>query len=199
MRLPNAEHESHAWRISEIVPDFRLEDVWALPAQGGADDFETLLEVMASLDPANGASPATRVLFRIRYRLGGWFGWDDPGELPVPGNTETTLSARLPDDLRNTAMDLDLSSTNFSPLYRTKTEFAAELSNGTVHAVMHLTWIERDDGQYRGQMGVYVKPRGTFGSSYMALIAPFRHRVVYPALMRQIENAWNVRMAQRRL
>lgn len=71
MRLSNSEHESHSWRICEVAPDFRLEDVWALPAQGGADDFATLLEVMASLDPANAESLATRMLFRIRFRLGG--------------------------------------------------------------------------------------------------------------------------------
>ena len=76
MRLPNSAHESQPWRIYEVVPDFRLEDVWALPAQGGADDFATLLEVMASLDPANGESRATRALFSIRFRVGGWLGWE---------------------------------------------------------------------------------------------------------------------------
>jgi hypothetical protein len=197
MRLPNSEHESHSWRIRDVAPDFRLEDVWALPAQGGADDFATLLEVIATLDPANGQSRATRALFRIRYRLGGWFGWDDPAaRLAIPGNTETTLSVRLPEDLRNTSADVDLSSTSFTPLYRTDVEFAAELSNRTVHAVMHLAWVDQGDGRYQGQMGVYVKPRGNFGAGYMALIAPFRHRVVYPAVMRQIEHAWNARIAE---
>lgn len=199
MRLPNSEHESHAWRICEVAPDFRLEDVWALPAQGGAEDFATLLEVMASLDPANGESLATRALFSIRYRIGGWFGWDDaPRPLAIPHDTETTLSARLPEDLRNTATGLDLSSYGFLPLYRTDVEWAAEISNRTVHAVMHLAWVEQGEGRYRGQMGVYVKPRGKLGAAYMAAIAPFRHRVVYPALMRQIERAWNARMAQQR-
>jgi hypothetical protein len=98
MRLPNSEHEAHAWRIAEVVPDFRLE----------------------------------------------------------------------------------------------------ELSNRTVHAVMHLAWVDRGAGLYRGQMGVYVKPRGSFGSAYMAAIAPFRHRVVYPALMREIERAWNARSTHSR-
>jgi hypothetical protein len=197
MRLSNNEHESHAWRISEVAPDFRLEDVWALPAQGGVGDFATLLEVMASLDPANGESLATRALFSIRYRVGGWFGWDDPPRpLAIPDNIESTLSARLPEDLRNTATGLDLSSYGFLPLYRTDVEWAAELSNRTVHAVMHLAWVEKGDGLYQGQMGVYVKPRGRFGTAYMAAIAPFRHRVVYPALMREIARAWSARMAQ---
>ncbi len=192
MRIPNSEHESQSWRIREIAPDFRLEDAWALPAQGGIDDFAALIEVMASLDPANGESMATRLLFGARHRLGGWFGWDDyAGQLPIPGNSETTLSARLPEDLRNTATDVDLSSTSFTPLYRTDVEWAAELSNRTVHAVMHLAWIDQGEGRYRGQMGVYVKPRGRVGTGYMALIAPFRHHIVYPAAIRQLGHAWN--------
>jgi Protein of unknown function (DUF2867) len=198
MRLPNAAHESRPWRIREVAPDFRLEDVWALPAQGSAEDFATLLEVMASLDPANGESRATRAPFSIRWRVGGWFGWDDtPRPLAIPDESETTLSARLPEDLRNTATGLDLHSTTarrFTPLYRTDVEWAAELSNRTVHAVMHLAWIDKGEGLYQGQMTVYVKPRGRLGMAYMAAIAPFRHRVVYPALMRQIGRAWNARL-----
>jgi hypothetical protein len=73
-------------------------------------------------------------------------------------------------------------------------EFAAELSNKTVHGVMHLAWVDQGEGSYQGQMAVYVKPRGELGKGYMALIAPFRHAVVYPALMRQIERAWNARV-----
>ncbi len=34
MRLPNATHETHPWRIREIAPDFTVEDVWALPVYG---------------------------------------------------------------------------------------------------------------------------------------------------------------------
>jgi hypothetical protein len=157
-----------------------------------------LLEVMGSLDPANAESCATRALFSIRWRVGGWLGWDDaPRPLAIPDESETTLSARLPEDLRNTATGLDLRSTTarrFTPLYSTDVEWAAELSNRTVHAVMHLAWIDQGEGLYQGQMAVYVKPRGRLGSAYMAAIAPFRHRVVYPALMRQIEQAWNARV-----
>jgi hypothetical protein len=199
MRLSNSEHELHTWRIREVAPDFRLEDAWALPAQGGAEDFATLLELMASLDPANAASRATRVLFGIRYRVGGWLGWDEPpNPLAIPHDTDTTLSARLPADLRGSADGLELRAKDFKPLYRTDVEWAAEISNRTVHAVMHLAWVEQRDGLYRGQMGIYVKPRGRLGDAYMAAIAPFRHLVVYPAMMRQIERAWSARTAQMR-
>ena len=140
MRLPNAAHESRSWRIHEIAPDFTVEDVWALPVHGGAEDFQALLELIASLDLANADSLPTRVLWRVRDRLGSWFGlgrisapivsgWDDAaGNLPIPGTNETSLLDRLPDDLRNTGADLHLDFTPFVPLYRTDVEFAAELS-----------------------------------------------------------------------
>jgi hypothetical protein len=208
MRLPNAAHESRPWRIREIARDFILEDVWALPVHGGAEDFQVLLEIAASSDPANAESLPTRVLWRVRDRLGGWLdigrisapidsGRDDAGKLPIPGTNEVSLAGRLPEDLRNTAADLDFGSLPFAPLYRTNVEFAAELSNQTVHGVMHLAWVDQGDDRYQGQMAVYVKPRGQFGKGYMALIKPFRYLVVYPALTRQIERAWNARMAHR--
>jgi hypothetical protein len=194
MRLPNAVHESGPWRIREIAPDFTLEDVWALPVQGDAEDFQKLLKFVVSSDPANTKSVAARVLWRVRWFLGGLFGWDDAAvSLPIPGTNQTSLADRLPDDLCNTAADLPFRSLSFAPLYRTDVEFAAELSNRTVHGVMHLAWVDQGDGRYQGQMAVYVKPRGPLGKGYMMLIAPFRHYVVYPALMRQMERAWNTR------
>jgi hypothetical protein len=197
MRLSNDEHDKHAWRISEVAPDFRLEDVWALPAQGGAGDFAALLEVMASLNPADWESRAARALFAVRWTVGGWLGWDDaPSPLPIPDDTRTTLSARLPADLRGSVAGSDLHPARFTPLYCTDVEWAGEISNRTVHAIMHLAWVDRGGGRYEGQMGVYVKPRGAFGEAYMALIAPFRHRVVYPTLMREIRRAWNARTAR---
>jgi hypothetical protein len=202
MRLPNSEHESRPWRIREITRDFTLEDVWALPAQGTAEDFEALLELLVCSDMAEAESFPTRVLWRIRDRLGSWFDLgrisapverDGEGKLAIPGNEETSLAARLPEDLRGTAADLKFASLPFVSLYRTDTEFAAEISNKTVHGVMHLAWVDQGAGRYEGQMAVYVKPRGLFGKGYMELIKPFRYWIVYPALMRQTERTWNAR------
>lgn len=199
MRLPNSAHEGHPWVIARIAPDFELLDVWRLPASGSRDEFTDLVEIMGSLDPTKGNSKATRALFAVRFRLGELFGWDDETEqLPVPGAAETALRDRLPDDLRGTAIPpVAVGSATFSPLYRTDDEWAAEISNATVHGVLHLAWIDQGGGLYRGQMGVYVKPRGRFGATYMALIGPFRHLIVYPALMRQIECAWEARSRER--
>lgn len=201
-RVPNSTQESRPWRIREIVPDFTLEDVWALPVEGGAEDFPKLLEAINSVDPAHSDSRATRFLWQLRDRLGAWFGLgrirvaaggSNPpaAELPIPGTEEATLSDRLPDDLRGTATDVDFGSLPFSPLYRTEVEAAAEVSNQTVHGVAHLAWVDRGEGRYQGQMAVYVKPRGRFGQAYMAAIKPFRYLIVYPALMRQFEREWN--------
>lgn len=204
MRLPNATHESHFWRIHEIVPDFTLEDVWALPVEGGPADNERVLELMASSDPADADSRAVRALWRLRDRLGSWFNLgrisvpadgDPDGNLPIPGTSETSLSGRLPDDLRGTAADVNFGSLPFVPLYRTDDEFAAEVSNQTVHGVMHLAWVDQGEDRYQAQMAVYVKPRGAFGKAYMALIKPFRYWIVYPALMRQVERMWVEREA----
>jgi len=198
MRLANAEHERHPWVIARVAPDFKLLDAWALPARGGREEFGSLVETVTSLDPAKGSSSrATRALFSLRKRLGRWLGWDDDtSKRPVPGCGETTLSVRVPEDLRDTTTrQIVVSSTTFIPIYRTDDEWAAEISNGTVHAVLHLAWVEQGGGVYRGQMGVYVKPRGRLGETYMTLIGPFRHLIVYPAFMRQIERAWDARSA----
>jgi hypothetical protein len=203
-RLPNAAHESRPWRIHEIVPDFTLEDVWGLPAEGGAEDFPKLLEMVNSVSPANSESRATRFLWELRDRLGKWFGIgridappgadSDTGRLTIPGTAETSLAERLPEDLRSATWDVDFGPLPFVPLYRTEVEAAAEMSNQTVHGVAHVAWLDLGDGRYQGQMAVYVMPRGRFGQAYMALIKPFRYWIVYPALMRQFEQTWNRRV-----
>ena len=72
----------------------------------------------------------------------------------------------------------------------------AEVANETMHGVLHLGWVEDEFGSYRGQMAVLVKPNGLFGRAYMAAIRPFRYRVVYPAMMRQVGGVWRSRRAR---
>ena len=203
MKIPNASYESHGWRIRDIAPDFKLLDAWALPARGSFDDFDDLIEGAASFDPAAIESVVTRGLFAVRLRVGDLLGWDDVAKKrPIPGCAETTLSVRLPDDLRGSAATsqvggaLQRAAGGFAPLYRTDDEWAAEVSNATVHGVLHLAWIEQELGRYRGHLGVYVKPRGTLGEIYMKLIEPFRQLIVYPTLMRHLGRAWAARDSQ---
>ncbi|HEY2637643.1 MAG TPA: DUF2867 domain-containing protein, partial [Solirubrobacteraceae bacterium] len=63
MRLPATAHTSRPWRIHELAPDFRLEDVWALPTPGGADDFPRLVALLRAWNPARSAPAPVRALF----------------------------------------------------------------------------------------------------------------------------------------
>jgi len=201
MRLPNAAHEAYPWQITRIAPDFKLLDAWDLDVHGNRDEFGTFVDIMNTLDLAQNGPRLARALFRLRGQLGRWFRWNDGGwdgstiKLPIPGCTETTLRARLPEELNNTAPGPGDSARKFLPLYCTDNEWAAELSNKTVHAIQHLVWIDEGGGRYRGQLGVYVKPRGWFGSLYLALIGPFRRAIVYPAGLARIKSTWQSRVS----
>ena len=188
MSLPRAAHTSRPWRIHELTRDFRLEDVWALATPGGPDDFPRLVDQITTGDPADGASWAGRALWAIRWKLGELLGWDDPGE--GLGSRVPTLRDRLPEDLRDAPSGPEFDGAPFSPLYLLEDEFAAEIANRTVHGVLHLGWVPDGAGGHGGQLAVLVKPNGLLGAAYMAAIRPFRHLIVYPALLRQIERQW---------
>ena len=188
MRLPNSAHTSRPWRIHELTRDFRLEDVWALPTPGGPDDFPSLVQLAASLDPSQSSSRAVRTLFAIRWKIGDLLGWDDPDA--GVGSRVPTLRDRLPADLRDAPSGPDFDALPFTSLYMLEDEFAAEVANRTVHGVMHMSWVPDATGGYRGQMAVLVKPNGLFGTAYMTAIKPFRHLLVYPRLLDGFERAW---------
>jgi hypothetical protein len=190
MRLPDTAHTSRPWRIHDITRDFRVEDVWALPTPGGPDDFPRLMQCLASRDdPApDAASRAARGLWAIRRKIGQLLGWDAPDA--GLGSRVRTLRDRLPADLRTAPPGPDFGTLPFAPLYQLGNEFAAEIANRTMHGVMHIGWVPDQAGGYRGQMAVLVKPNGLPGTGYMAMIRPFRHLIVYPAMMKKTERAW---------
>jgi hypothetical protein len=187
MRLPSTAHTSRPWRIHELTPDFRLEDVWALATPGGPDDFPRLVQRFASTDPSRSSSRGARTLFAIRWKLGELFGWDAPDA--GLGSRVPTLSDRLPADLRD-APGPEFDGLPFTSLYLLEDEWAAEIANRTMHGVLHLGWVPDGAGGYRGQMAVLVKPNGLLGNGYMAAIRPFRHLIVYPPMIRAVEREW---------
>ena len=188
MKLPHAAHTSRPWRIHELTGEFRLEDVWALPTPGGPDDFPKLVEGIASGDPAQSPSRAARTLWSVRWKLGELLGWDEPGT--GLGSRVPTLRDRLPMDLRDAPSGPEFDSLPFTSLYLLDDEWAAEVANETMHGVMHISWVADGAGGHRGQMAVLVKPNGLFGGAYMAAIRPFRHLIVYPPMLRQLERDW---------
>jgi hypothetical protein len=187
-RLPSTAQTSRPWRIHELTRDFRLEDVWALPTPGDRGDFPRLVEGVAAFDPSKSPVGAVRALFAIRWKVGELFGWDDPDA--GLGTRVPTLRDRLPEDLRSAPSGPDFDALPFRSLYLLEDEFAAEIANRTVHGIMHLGWVPSPTGGYRGQMAVYVKRNGLFGAAYMSAIAPFRHLIVYPPMIREIGRQW---------
>lgn len=195
-RLKTSEHRDLPWRIHEFTTDFDLIDAWALPAAGTLEEFADLCQIVVNLDPGDDrGSPTSRALFTVRARLGHRMGWDRSeavNKLAIPGCVESSLRDRLPSDLAATGGQT-VGRSNFRRVFEVEDEAALELSNSLLHAVLHLGWARRLDGNYHGQMGVYVKHRGRAGARYMAAIAPFRHHIVYPALLRRVESAWAAR------
>jgi hypothetical protein len=187
--LPHSAHTSRPWRIHELTRDFRLEDVWALPVRGTLEDFPVLVEHFAAGQPSESPSRAVRALFAIRWKVGELLGWDDSAA--GLGTRVPTLRDRLPADLRDGATGPDFETLPFRSLYQLEDEWAAEIANETMHGVLHIGLIPDEGGSYRAQMAVLVRPNGLLGRGYMAAIRPFRHLIVYPALMRQIEREWH--------
>jgi Protein of unknown function (DUF2867) len=188
MKLPATAHTSRPWRIHEIAPDFRVEDVWALPTPGGPGDLPRFVSAFVSSDFAEGAGPIVRALWEARWRIGRLLGWDKR-ESGV-GARVASVRDRLPPDLRAAPTGPEIPDVPLTSVYLLEDEWAAEIANRTVHSIMHIGWVSDGTGGYRGQMAVLVKPNGRFGAAYMAAIKPFRYLFVYPALMRWIERIW---------
>ena len=193
MRIPRTAHTSRPWRIHELTPDFRLEDVWALSTPGGPDDLPRLVQQIAAGDTSTNPSRAARALFAIRWKVGELLGWDDLDARHT--SSGPTLRDRLPADLRRVPGPR-FDTLPFTSLYQLEDEWAAEIVNRTVHGVMHIGWVPDGTGGYRGQMAVLVKPNGLLGNAYMAAIRPFRHLIVYPPLMREIERDWRASVGE---
>jgi hypothetical protein len=192
MKLPRSAHTDRPWRVHEFTRDFRTEDVWSFRTPGaGPDDLPVMLAAMRAAETFSKQPPPVRLLFAIRWKLGALFGWDKPGA-GLKARVES-LRDRLPRDLRETVDDSEPGGIPLTPVYRLDDEYVGELANKTVHALMHLGWAPDRDGGHELRMAVLVKDNGRFGRFYMALIAPFRHLIVYPAMTRSWERAWRDR------
>jgi Protein of unknown function (DUF2867) len=200
MKLPDTAYTSRPWRIHEFTKDFKLEDLWELPTPGGPDDLGRMVQLVATQDADDREYPLIfRALFALRWKLGRLFGWDKPDA--TVGKRVPSLRERLPTDLREGPRGPDLRAVPgrpdaggppvFRSVYQTHDEWVAEISNATVHGLMHIGWVPDESGDgYHAQMAVLVKPNGWVGKAYMAAILPFRRALVYPMLLRTIGRQW---------
>ncbi len=211
-----AAHRARPWRVHALAPDFELLDLWELPVDADparGETFEAFLRVFLTTGAASwpvyplrprglgdvlhllrlGAAGA---LFALRDVLGRVLGLDDDdGTRAIPGRSETRVRNRLDagDRARDTGILPPTWAGAFEKVYGFEDEALLEIANRTIHALLHLSWIEAPAGRRRVTLAVYVKSRGAGSRIYLALIKPFRHAVVYPAWITHVVRTWQVR------
>lgn len=201
-RIDPKDHLSRQWRVHALAADFALLDVWDYPITTGPEHDLAYFEAFArQLERAISEGPGLAgILFRVRTAVGRLFGWDETSQpLPILGCKETSLRQRLePSERSDAPVDPAADKSGPSPaegivfttVYHHHDELLEEISNSTVHALAHVSWIDRGCGRFGPRMAVYVKPRGWAGRLYMSIINPFRVFVVYPAMMRHLQRQW---------
>ncbi|MGA5817699.1 DUF2867 domain-containing protein [Kitasatospora sp. NPDC094028] len=193
MRIPNTAFTDRPWRIHEYIGDFDIEDVWDLDTPGGPDDLARLVRQFSGDGTDFHPSAAYRLLFAIRWKLGAVMGWDTADQGISPRNP--SLRERLADDLRDGTRGPDLKTVPMKSVYQTDTEWVTEVVNRTVHAVMHIGWVDDGNGRFHAQMAVLAKPNGALGKVYMPAILPIRRVFVTPNLVKTIGRTWHARKA----
>ncbi len=200
MRIDKKIHSSHPWKVNKIAEDFILWDVWDIPISADnskTQNFQAFYRIaMETFGKIQKNKSLANFLFALRNWLGKIFPLDkNINTLPVPGCLETSVRSRLKSkDLgkskKGNAIKLNSSGLEFRPVYLYKDESLHELSNDTVHALIHVGWIKKMDTAYNATLAIYVKPRGLYGKIYLKLIEPFRRYIVYPAMMKAIMARW---------
>ncbi len=176
------EHRARPWRVNDLARDFELLDVWRFECQApvSLDEFlRAFWQVARELEQSS--------LARLRSWLGRKFKWDDHDfTLSIPGCAEKRVSERLTDaDRERNRASADrppLQGPTVETVYQFADEALFELSNDTVHALLHVGVPGES-----ATLAVYIKSRGLFTRAYLLAISPFRHAVIYPRLIRRVE------------
>jgi hypothetical protein len=190
MRSTLQAHRARPWRVHTLVPDFELIDVWRfdlrLEPERGFDAFvATFWAAIRTLERSSWLS-------RIRVAVGRMTGWDaKPYSRPIPGGMEHSVAERLDaSDRARNRVPADAASplpvAQVRPVYLFDDEALYEVSNDTVHGLLHLGCA----ADASPELAIYIKSRGLFTRLYMAAITPARYLVIYPALMKEVERRW---------
>lgn len=179
------------WRLPVLLHDVPLHDVWRFRLRGGGpgrtmQDFRALWQLGKSLH----LPLLVRGLFGLRMALGRLFGWDRKPGAGVAGSYVERLPAA--DRERSVLTPGTTTIGPFRAIYADEREILEETINKTVHAFSHQA-LEPVDGGYVVYWAIFVKNASRLTPLYMRGIDPFRRRFVYPALIRQIERAWEQR------
>ncbi len=187
MRVDPKEFRARTLRVHDFLQDVPLQDTWAIPLRGGGPG-RTIhdLRPLFSFAGLQEAIPVVKGLFSLRRRLGTLFGWD---ELRPKWSTESYVHRLTPADRTQSVVSPGTPEGPFNTLYVFEQEQLSEVRNATVHAFLSLSMGPTQRG-YLAYWAIYVKPVSRLTGLYMATIAPFRHLVVYPAIIRQVQRRW---------
>ena len=175
-------------RAHAVLADMPLHDVWRVSLAGTSRDISMLEARSVALSLAERGPPSLPVqaLVGIRRFLGSAFGWDDP-----PGDARETRA------VNQAASSVAASSLvrpgtkdgPFTVLYVLPREAMSTIRNNTVEA--WLVWAITDQpGGPEIIWAIHVRPVSIWTRPYLALIAPFRRFLVYPALLRAFRREW---------
>jgi hypothetical protein len=174
-------------RVHEFLADVPLHDVWAvdLPRTRSGITLDEFLRV-ANVQQCR-LSPSARALLSIRLSIGRLLGWDRG---PSATACETFATRMTTADRSQTLVPTGTPEGLFRVVYRFENEQLLELINRTAHAAALSAMVETANA-YRFYFGVYVRNVSRFTPVYMALIDPFRKRIVYPSLLRTVRATWD--------
>ena len=186
-KISRQEFEKLPLRVHDFLAGVPLHDVWAIDLPRMRPGI-TLNEFLSNFKTRFvRCPPAVRVLVNIRLALGWLFDWNrEP-----PAGASETFASRLTASDRSTTLALPGEREGmFRVVYRFENEQLLEVINRTAHAGALSALVETDNA-YRYYFGVYVQNVSRFTPVYMALIDPLRTLVVYPSLLRMVQETWN--------
>lgn len=200
MTAGKGNHPEYGWKVDEVALDFILWDVWEFPITANnsqTENFHVFEKIFwKGMNALTEGVSCTSFLMALRRCVSKIFPLDkNVNTLPIPGCRETTIKSRLHDKFpgegeKTVSFQDTVPEEIFSPVYTFENESLYELSNDTVHALIHLGWINKEKSKYTATMAVYIKPRGIFGKIYLEIIKPFRHLIVYPEMMKKVQGKW---------
>jgi hypothetical protein len=187
MRVDPRQYERLDLLAHSLLADVPLHDVWVVELPGGGSG-RTVADLRAILSRENltTVNAVVRLLFALRARLGGFFGWDHE---PPQADQESVLHRLSKTDREASLVAPGTPEGPFRVVYVSPREAISEIQNVTVHAFSVFALTEHSLG-YRLYWAVYVRPVGRITGWYMRLVDPFRRLVIYPAVLRQIRASW---------
>jgi hypothetical protein len=148
-----------------------------------AKPMAELLQFFLNVDPIR-SNFLVKLLFKVRLGLGKAFNLDDCAP-SIPGTGELSIGERMANPRPLPKLAQKSTYSNFKLVYVNDKEALLEISNKTIFALVHLG--KKGDEVW---MGIYTKSHNALSDVYMSLIRPFRHFIVYPSWLAQLENEW---------